>query len=274
MKLQVFMVRRLLRGASGVVLIAGLGLAWPGCAAKKDPASAGVLEADKFLFEKATELAGRKKWIQSREYFRQIVDNYPQSSHRPDAKLGVGDTYLGEGSTEALVLGQNEFKEFLTFFPTHQRADYAQYQLGMSHHKQMLAAERDQTETREAIAEFTTFVERYPNSSLMADARARLREARSRLTESEYKVGFFYYRSKWYPGAIDRLKGVLASDPEYPARDAVYYYLAECMIKMGRKAEALPYAERIATEFEQSEYLIRAKQMADVLKKDLATDVK
>jgi len=239
-----------------VLLVLGLA---GGCAKNKSAVPTGMLEADKFLFERGNELMGKKKWFQSRENFRQLVDNYPQSNFRPDAKLGLGDTYLGENSAESLVLAQNEFREFLTFYPTHQRADYAQYKLGMCHFEQMLAADRDQTETKEAITELTAFVERYPNSSIIAQGREKLRAARDRLSEADYKVGYFYFRSRWYPGAIDRLKGVLKDDPAYSGRDAVYFYLAESMIKMGRPAEAVPYYDRVMKEFEKSQYLIKAQ---------------
>jgi len=239
-----------------VLLVLGLA---GGCAKNKSAVPTGMLEADKFLFERGNELMGKKKWFQSRENFRQLVDNYPQSNFRPDAKLGLGDTYLGENSAESLVLAQNEFREFLTFYPTHPRADYAQYKLGMCHFGQMLAADRDQTETKEAITELTAFVERYPNSSIIAQGREKLRAARDRLSEADYKVGYFYFRSRWYPGAIDRLKGVLKDDPAYSGRDAVYFYLAESMIKMGRPAEAVPYYDRVMKEFEKSQYLIKAQ---------------
>ena len=72
-------------------------------------------------------------------YFQQIVDGYPQSPFRPDAKLGVGDAYLGEDTAESVVLAANEFREFLQFYPTNPRADYAQYKLAMSHFEQMRA---------------------------------------------------------------------------------------------------------------------------------------
>ncbi len=42
------------------------------------------------------------------------------------------------------LLAANEFREFLTFYPTHPRADYAQLQLARSYTEQMLAPERDQ----------------------------------------------------------------------------------------------------------------------------------
>jgi outer membrane protein assembly factor BamD len=229
------------------------------CSRDKNIVPTGILEGDKYLIDRATELVAKKKWFQAREYYRQLVDNYPQSNYRPDAKLGLGDTYLGEKSPEALVMAQNEFREFLTFYPTNPRADYAQYKLGMSHFEQMLAPDRDQTETREAIAELTLFVQRYPNSGLLEEGRQKLRAAQNRLSESEYKVGYFYWRNRWYPGAIERFRALLKSDPAYPKRDAVYYHLGDALVKMGRRAEAVPYFDRLVKEFDQSEYLAKAQ---------------
>jgi len=237
-----------------------------GCASRQGRPPAAGTQADKFLFERGTEALNNKKWARAREYFRQLVDNYPQSPYRPDAKLGLGDTYLGEGTSESLVLAINEFREFLTFFPTHRRADYAPYKLALAHFRQMAGPERDQTQTKDAVKEFEVFIERYPNSGLMPEVRAKLREARDRLSESDYRVGLFYFRVRWYPGAIDRFKSVLKSDPEYSNRDAVYYYLAESLVKVNRQAEALPYYEQLVKEFERSEYLQRALQRIGELK--------
>ena len=61
-------------------------------------------------------------------------------------------------------------------------------------------------------------------------------------------------------GAIDRFRGLLIKDPAFTNRDAVYFHMAECMVKMGNTAEALPWYERIQAEFEQSAYLERAKR--------------
>ena len=80
----------------------------------------------------------------------------------------------------------------------------------------------------------------------MPEARKLMREAKDRLSEASYRVGFFYYRSKWYPGAIDRFREVLQADPEFTSRDAVYYHLAESLLSRAeKKAEALPYYERL-----------------------------
>ncbi len=239
------------------------------CAAKSSKVPPGTNQPDKYLFEKGSEFLNKKKWLTAREYFQSLVETYPQSPYRADAKLGVGDCYLGEGTAASQVQAIQEFREFLSYFPTHPRADYAQYKLAMAHFYQMAKPERDQSETKHAIEEFDTFFTRYPNSSLMEEAKKHAREAHDRLSESEYRVGFFYFRMKWYPGAIDRFQSIIKADPQFTGRDAVYFYLAQALVKVNRPAEALPTLQKLVDEFVQSEYLAEAqKLMADLKSKE------
>lgn len=244
-----------------------------GCAASQVTVPPGTLDADKFLFDRGQEELKERRWLRAREFFRQIVDNYPQSPYRPDAKLAVGDSYIGEGNTESLLLAVNEFREFLTFFPTNPRADYAQYRLAYAYSEQMLAPDRDQTATRDSIREIQVFLDRYPNSAIVPDARKLLREAQDRLSESGYRIGLTYYRMRHYSGAISRFREVLKLDSEYTGRDAVYYHLGESLLAIARlspdkskAAEALPYYERILQEFEQSQYMEDARKRIAELK--------
>ena len=251
-----------LRSFAAVLVLA----AATACASAPRGVPPGTVQPDRFLFDRGTAELENRKWLTAREFFREIVDSYPQSPYRPDAKLGLGDAYLGEGTPEALERALNEFREFLGFFPTNPRADYAQYKLGMVHFRQMRSPQRDQTETREAITELQRFVDRYPASPLMPEVQTRLREARDRLSESDYLVGYFYYRQRWYPGAVDRFRRLLEEDPGFSNRDAVYFYLGEALLKANRKAEALPYFEKVVVEFQQSEYLIDANKRIAELK--------
>jgi outer membrane protein assembly factor BamD len=256
-----FRVGRL--SACVLLLVAALA---SGCAPKKNTIPPGTSQPDKFLIDRGNTELKEKNWLAAREYFRQIVDNYPQSPLRPEAKLGVGETYIGENTTEALVLAANEFREFLTFYPTSARADYAQFRLAVSHARQMRAAERDQSETKEAIREFEVFFERYPNSPLMPEVKKQWREARDRLSQASYRVGLFYFRSRWYPGAIDRFREILKEDAAFTGRDAVYYYLAESLARTDKKAEAIPYFERLLKEFDKSEFREDAQKRLEELK--------
>jgi outer membrane protein assembly factor BamD len=262
-------VRRL---AILAMLISVTGVLAPACAAKSNKVPPGTNQPDKFLFERGTEQLTKRKWVTARQYFQTLVETYPQSPYRADAKLGVGDCFLGEGTASAQVQALQEFREFLSFFPTNPRADYAQYKLAMAHYYQMAKPERDQSETRHAIEEFDAFFSRYPNSALVPEAKKYYRETRDRLSESEFRVGLFYFRAKWYPGAIDRLQATLKSDPQFTGRDGVYFYLASALVKMNRPAEALPQLQKLVEEFEQSQYLLEGqKLMAEVKAKGLET---
>ena len=236
------------------------------CGANRNAVTADTANPDRFLYDRGTEALKEKKWLNAREYFRQVVDNYPQSPLRPDAKLGIGESYLGEKGSENLVLAANEFREFLTFYPLNTRADFAQYQLAMSHFLQMRAPDRDQTETKDALTEFNAFFERFPQSPLAPEVRQKWREARDRLSEASYRIGFHYYRIRWYPGAIDRFREVLKEDPEFGGRDRVYFHLADSLLKSDKQAEALPYFQRLLDEFKTSEYLEETQERLQALK--------
>lgn len=260
-------------GALAVILLSPLTLVGCGSSGPKMP-PAGSSEPDKFLFDHGNDAMAKRHWMEAREYYRALVERYPQSPYRPDAKLALGDTYIAENSAESKVLALNEFTEFLSFFPTSPRADYAQFRIGFAHFKSMLGPQRDQTETRETLLQFAIFFQRFPNSKLRPEVEKYDREARDRLSESEFEVGRFYARLNWCPGAVERLQGVVKEDPKFTNRDGVYYYLGECYYLSNQKAAALPWYDRIVKEFTQSDYLERAKKRIAEIKPQTSTSPK
>ncbi|MDA1185118.1 MAG: outer membrane protein assembly factor BamD [Acidobacteria bacterium] len=260
------MTERSFNGRWRLVALVALAVAVASCGPRQTILSPNSDQPDLFLWEHGLEALEMRRWLDARTYFQQIVDGYPQSQYRPNAKLGIGDSFMGEDSTESYLLAANEFSEFLTLYPTHQRADHAQYQLAMTHFEQMRAPERDQTETAAALAEFDLFFTNYPDSPLTDEARADWRIARDRLSEDSYRIGLHYFRIQWYPGAIDRFREVLRDDPEFTYRDQVYYYLAESLSRTDKTAEAIPYFERLLTEFDSSDRLEDARERLAELK--------
>lgn len=249
--------RRRLAFVAVAVLVAGAA----GCAGSQPALPApGSMNADKFLYDRGTESLQNKKWLEAREYFKKLVDTYPQSQYRADAKLGIGDSYLGQGRVESNILAANEFKEFLQLFPQHPRDDYAQYKICVADSRQMLSPQRDQTATQTTLAAVDTFLKDYPDSDLRPQVLAIQRDARDRLSEHELDVGVYYFRTKWFPGTVSRLKPLLAADPNYGRIDEVYYYLAEALYRENRAKEALPYYDKLVTEYSKSQYADKARE--------------
>jgi outer membrane assembly lipoprotein YfiO len=226
----------------------------------------GSVEADKYLFDHGQAALTRRHWLEGREYFKKLVDTYPQSPYRQEAKLGIGDSYLGENSIESNILGVNEFREFLSFFPGNERTDYAQYKIALGYANQMLGPERDPTPAQDALTACDTFLRNYTSSKYRPDVEKVKRQARDQLSGKDYKVGLQYYRINWYPGAVSRFKALLDADPEYSARDAVYFYLGEIYHKTKQDAEALPYYDKLVKQFDKSEFLERAKKRIEEIK--------
>ena len=96
----------------------------------------------------------------------------------------------------------------------------------------------------------------------MPEAKQKLREARDRLSEADYLVGYFYYRQTLVPRSpsIDSSscsKTIRSSR----SRDAVYFYLARRADEsQARSAKRCPCSRRLVKEFEQSEYLGRSPE--------------
>lgn len=259
----------LFRLRATALLLAAVGLLGAaGCASGPALPAPGSIDADKFLYDRGADAIQRKKWLMAREYFRRLVDTYPRSQYRKLAKLGIGDSYLGESRIDSLILGANEYREFLTFFPLDELADYAQYRLGIALSRQMLGPQRDQTATTEALRELERFIKSYPNSKYRPEVDTLYRTARDRLSESEYRVGLFHYRSRLYAGAVQRFRGILEEDSGFTRKDAVYFYLGETLLKAAATpvaAEAMAYYERLIKEFPTSEYVARArKRLAEI----------
>jgi outer membrane protein assembly factor BamD len=244
-----------------------------GCSSNPPPATGGG-EPDQLLLDRGNAALKERSWTRARTYFSELLESYPQSPLRAEAKLGVGDSFLGENNSASYVYAQNEYREFLAFYPTNPRADYAQMQLGMVHFNQMLSPQRDQTETKEAIKEFQTFVDRFPNSPLITQVKQRLREAKDRLSDHDLQVANFYLSIRNYSGAESRYRSILTDDPAYTRKDSLYFRLAETLEKSNRRAEALPYYERLLNEYEQSEHLEETRRRIDRLKLELQLEAK
>jgi outer membrane protein assembly factor BamD len=256
-----FVCRRSLALIATLALLAGAAACHHSSKSKLPPP--GSIEEDRFLFDKGTALLQDRNWITAREYFKKLIDTYPQSVFRHDARLGIGDSYIGEGRTDSYILAVNEFRQFLQLAPLNPKADYAQYKICLAQSKQMLGSQRDQTATRDTLTECDAFLRNYPNSALRPQVEEIRRKARDRLSDYEFQVGLTYFRQRMWAGADSRFREVLSEDPKYTRMDQVYYYLAETLYRGSggqRAKEALPLFDKVIKEFPKSDYAKKAQK--------------
>ena len=180
-----------------------------------------------------------------------------RATYRPDAKLGVGDTYIGEHNTESLLLAVNEFREFLTFYPTSPRADYAQYRLAFAQSRAD-AGTGARSDEHARSGQGTAGLRRSLSRTARCCPRPGrcMRKAKDRLSEASYRVGFFYYRVEVVSGRRRSLQAGAERGPGvHAAATPSTTTWPKSLLRQEKKAEALPYFERLLKEFEQSSYL-------------------
>jgi outer membrane protein assembly factor BamD len=238
-----------------------LALAAGGCAGNQPDIATLSSNSDQVIWDAAQKAAEKHQWENARQHYKRIIEGFPQSQFGPAARLGLGDSYFQEGGTGNYILAVSAYREFLTFFPSHPRSDYAQFQVAEAFFKQKNGPDRDQTATEDALEEYKKLLELYPDSSKAEEARARIRETRQSLARAEYLAGFFYQRTRQAcRAAITRYEGILNDYPDYEHLDEVLYRLSECLCVAGRGAEAQPLLARLQSEFPTSEHVDQAKK--------------
>lgn len=237
-----------------------LALLGPACASNQPDIATLSSNSDQVIWDAGQKAFEKRQWENARQHFKRIVEGFPQSQFGPPARLALGDSYFQEGGTGNYILAVSAYREFLTFFPSHPRSDYAQFQVAESFYKQRNGPDRDQTATEDALDEYKKVLELYPGSTKAEEARGRIREMRQSLARAEFLAGYFYQRTRQAcRAAITRYEGILNDYPDYDALDDVLYRMSECLCLSGRATEAQPLLARLQSEYPKSAHLEEAK---------------
>ena len=200
-----------------LLLIAAATLAAPACGSRQLADVPTGAQADRRLLALGQQSLEDRDWETARTWFRQLLDSYPRSQFAGDARLGIADTYNNQRGAQNALLAATEYRDYLTFFPNHPRADYAQFQIAYGHFRRRRSADRDQEDTRLATEEFRKLLDLYPNSRYAEDARRHLAECEEDLATSMLlKAEFYQDHRKWCRGAIPGSRKSSPSTPVSP----------------------------------------------------------
>ncbi len=188
--------------------------------------------------------------------FKRLMEEFPLSPYALDAELMLADTYY---RVERYEDASSYYTNFVTLHPSHPKAPYALFQKGMSHFKDVLSVDRDQTATRKALFAFEDLVRYYPESPYAEKAKELIRFLRRRLAEREFYVGRFYFKGKNYKGALYRFREILEHYPDVGLTDKTLYYIGESYTRLGEKNLAEEVFSTLIKEFPDSPFAESAK---------------
>ena len=199
-------------------------------------------------------LSGR--FDESEKGLKSIVEDYPLSQYATDAQLMMGDvSYAMENYEDAAAY----YTSFVALHPSNPKAPYAQFQKGMSHFKDVLTLDRDQTATRKALFAFDDLLSAYPDSPYSPKAKELVSFLKNRLAEREFYIANFYYKKKNYKGALGRLRDILTQYPEAGISDKALFYIGESYLKLGENDLAQETFSALIANYPGSPFALEAK---------------
>ncbi|MCI0482352.1 MAG: outer membrane protein assembly factor BamD [Candidatus Dadabacteria bacterium] len=191
-------------------------------------------------------------------YLKEIQLRYTYSPYAALAELRTGDAYFEKEEFEQAAI---EYEEFLKRHPGHAEAPYATYRLALSYYKEINSPDRDPLNTRLALQWFNTFIEKYPDSPLVPDARERALRCRDRLARREIYIGNFYSRRDNYKAAADRYKIVVDDYNDTQRYQEALYLLGKAYAKSDQYDLARQTLNRLVQEYPNEKYSGKASSL-------------
>src|SRR5215467_2273604 len=205
-----------------------------------------IHEPDRSLYEQAIKDLRKSRFNIARLTLNTLINTYPDSEFLPEAKYAMAESFYREGTSSNLTQAETEFKDFITFFPTSDRADDAQMMIAMTHIRQLEKPDRDTTQAALAETELKRMIESYPDSPLLDEAKQKLRSVQEVLADGVYKIANQYFGRHSYRAAISRYREVLDRYPDYSKTPDVLFNLAESLRETDSPDSATYYAKIVS----------------------------
>lgn len=165
--------------------------------------------------------------------FLDFTTKYKKNKRFTDARLRLADSYFGSKNYSAAS------KVYQELFSSDSRLSIdpnIRYQYAQTLYKS--------GKTDEAIVEFKTIQEKFPNSDY-ADV-------------SLYTIGWIYFQKRDYPKSIAQYHTVLAKYPNTKLAPIIYYSIGDAQFNSEKYDSAIVNYEKVLSQFPSSQYVFDA----------------
>lgn len=173
-------------------------------------------------------------------YYRRLISRFPFGLYTEQAQLDLAYAQYRAKKPDDAV---STIDRFLKTYPTHPKADYAQYLRGVTNFYREASfigryinldpSLRDQGATRQSFVDFSKLIRDYPDSRYLDDARQRMIYLRNMMAQHEMNIARYYLRRGAWVAAVNRSKYVLENYQEAPESGDALAVMVEAYTRMG-----------------------------------------
>lgn len=158
------------------------------------------------------------------DYYEKLESRFPFGQYAEQSQVDVAYAYWKNEDFASAIAAADRF---IKLHPRHPNVDYAYYLKGMVNFEQGASfmdrivpkdrSQRDPGAVRDAFNDFSSLVERFPQSKYSEDARQRMTYLKNLLAQHEVHVADYYVRRGAYVAASNRARYVVENFQGAPA---------------------------------------------------------
>jgi outer membrane protein assembly factor BamD len=198
---------------------------------------------DKALYDKAMDAIKHGRFDVARLDLQTLLNTYQDSQFQMRAKIAIADSWYKEGGTAALTQAEQEYRDFIVFYPNVPEAAEAQMRIGDIYFREMDKPDRDNSKAVHAEEEYRLMLQQFPDSTRVPEAAQRLRVVQESLATADADVAAFYSTHQNWPATIARYQTVADTYPLYSHMDDVLVGLGDAYEAEARVYRALRLPE-------------------------------
>ena len=169
----------------------------------------------------------------AQEMFAGIVKRAPFSKWAPLSQFNIGQALEKQDKFPEAIAA---YQQVVARYPNDAVADDALYQIGYVRLREHQGGSYDRASAQKAREAFEDFINRYPESEKVAQARENLKSLEGRQTQGSLQIAKFYDRTKQYKAAVIYYNDVIRQQPGSPESEVAKSRIAELKDQVGEDA--------------------------------------
>lgn len=178
----------------------------------------------KQLYASAQTSLKKQEYATATKQLEAMESMYPFSDYTERSQMDLIYAYYENEEYPATAATA---ERFIHLYPRAKNVDYAYYMKGLANFQQTRGvfakvlpldeSWRDPGTQTQAYLDFSTFIQRFPDSKYKANALQRMTYLRNMFAQHELNVSKFYFKRKMYVAAIERASYLVKNYPQAPS---------------------------------------------------------
>jgi len=172
-------------------------------------------------FAAGTKQFDKGKYSKAIRIFEQIAPAFKGKPQAEQMFYMFAESYY---KTKQYYLAGYQYESFASSYPKSEKHEEASFLAAKCYSMLSPVYSLDQKDTDKAIDKLQIFIDRYPDSSLLAEANAIMKELKNKIEKKNYETAKQYNATYDFKSAIVALDNFISDFPGTPYKEDALYY--------------------------------------------------